>query len=70
MQVKVGFTNIPNVTAEFTLLQDDADVKNMHAGNWQSVALAIIRRRLQCPVFPVSVSKPEWALKDKQGKAA
>lgn len=50
------------------------DTENMHDKNFEAVALAVARKRLNyADVFPIEVSKPEWLptkkeLSDMQAK--
>ncbi len=59
MKIKVGFTGLKNATATLFLdaVQDAKELANVTDKNFQSVGLAIARRRLGTNVFPISITR-------------
>lgn len=60
MKVKVGIVGVDNVTVTLYLARGTADTANMHKGNYQGVALAVARHKLECTVFPIAIDEPDW----------
>lgn len=60
MKVKVGIVGVDNVTVTLYLVRGTADTANMHKGNYQGVALAVARHKLECTVFPIEIDEPKW----------
>lgn len=67
MKVKVGIVGVNAVSITLILAENTRDTANMHTGNYQAVALAVAKRRLDCAVFPIEIDRPAW-LPEKGGK--